>query len=241
VSYAHGQGLNCTVPFIESRWALFLDPDFYLVVPQWCSVIPDWMQRNGVAFFGATYQPEMWRKYRHFPTAICMFVDMQQVRPEELDFRPTLRRRTWLSNALERHLPRLLIGSSTDVGWQIFARQRSRRFAHTALAQGSWKTTYDARSWNSKWRALIPDRYLYMPKHADYGTELTFASYGYPDPTGFGKDTDEYFWQGRPFGFHVRSRIQSADLGILPQLIDDLSLIGGQRRRCRASLPTGAF
>ena len=52
-SYHHAAGLNATLPHVTTRFALFLDPDFFVVPP--LAKILDHMTGRGLAFFGAPY------------------------------------------------------------------------------------------------------------------------------------------------------------------------------------------
>jgi hypothetical protein len=87
-SYHHGTALNLSLPKIETRFALFLDPDFYIVRPEWMREVIQHMTENGLAFFGAPWHPRWIQKYRYFPCVQCMFVDLEKVDIREFDFTP---------------------------------------------------------------------------------------------------------------------------------------------------------
>lgn len=87
-SYHHGTALNLALAGIETRFALFLDPDFYIVRPEWLREIVSHMKENNLAFFGAPWHPRWIQKYRYFPCVQCMFVDLEKVDLREFDFTP---------------------------------------------------------------------------------------------------------------------------------------------------------
>ena len=207
-SFQHGAGLNIALGHATTRWVLFLDPDFCIVVPEWCSVLPAYMAEHGVAFFGAPYHPFMFLKYRYFPTAFCMLVDLDKVPRAHVDFRPTMVPRKPGMRLIEKLFPRLLIGKSKDVGSRIYGRYAASEAVKNVIVQASWRHVPRPPLWRRAVKKLLPDRLVITPKRPDCATELTFRSCGFPDPSALGGLTDEYFWRGEPFGFHIRMRVQ---------------------------------
>ena len=90
-SYHHGAGLNKGLLHVESRFALFLDPDFYIVRKQWIRDVIAYMLAKDLSFFGVPWHPKWFTKVRHFPCPHCLFVDLDKVSGEGLDFVPELR------------------------------------------------------------------------------------------------------------------------------------------------------
>jgi len=90
-SYHHAAGLNRALTFIKSRFVLFLDPDFYIIGnKEWINTITTHMLEKGLSFFGAPWHPHWYRKYRYFPCVHCLFVDLDQISLQNLDFTPQL-------------------------------------------------------------------------------------------------------------------------------------------------------
>ena len=90
-SYHHALGLNAALPHIRTRFALFLDPDFFVVPP--LQEILDHVAARGLAFFGAPYAIDPAKPRRQdFPCAFCMFVDTDKVDIREFDFQPDVSR-----------------------------------------------------------------------------------------------------------------------------------------------------
>ncbi len=89
-SYHHAAALNlaCQTQVFDTRYVLFLDPDFF-IVPSLDSIC-EYMAANDLAFFGAPYYVEEGKvRVYGFPVAYCMFVDTNHVDIKSLDFTPT--------------------------------------------------------------------------------------------------------------------------------------------------------
>jgi hypothetical protein len=87
-SFHHGAALNLAVGHVRTRYLLVLDPDFYIVRPDWVRAVLDFMRAGDLAFFGAPWHPRWYVKPRYFPCVQCLFVDLQRVPARTLDFRP---------------------------------------------------------------------------------------------------------------------------------------------------------
>ena len=87
-SYQHAAALNKVASHLQTRFVLFLDPDLYIVKRGWIKAAIAHMVKNGLSFFGVPYSPKWYGKYRYFPTAHCLFVDLQKIPGESLDFTP---------------------------------------------------------------------------------------------------------------------------------------------------------
>ena len=116
-SYQHGLGLNLALAAVRTRFALLLDPDFFLVAPDWIARSIEWMQSWKLPFFGAPYYPSRKDKYRHFPCASCMFIDLARVDGSSLDFEPEILERVAAREADTRSLLRwAILGRSPSQG-----------------------------------------------------------------------------------------------------------------------------
>lgn len=79
-SYSHAMGLQRALAEVKTRYLLILDPDFYLVKPEWVTEILEYMGRKELAFFGVPWHPRWFLKYRDFPCVHCFFVDLEKVK-----------------------------------------------------------------------------------------------------------------------------------------------------------------
>jgi hypothetical protein len=87
-NYHHGAALNRILSRIKSRFVLFLDPDFYIVHPEWMPEILTHMKEHNLTFFGVPWHPKWYMKYRYFPCIHCLFIDLEKVSLESLNLMP---------------------------------------------------------------------------------------------------------------------------------------------------------
>lgn len=205
-SYRHSRALKNTIPYITTRFVLFLDIDFYIVISSWMTAIPRYMREQGLAFFGVPWHPSHERKWRYFPSPHTLFVDLQMISRDALDFEPVFGdminpslgmrikeyvRRNVIPFSMRQ---RLDIGAYSDTGYPIY-----KQFAG--------KTKYECpqpvfRVAPSILDRLLPDRFSFIPKRANYITRTCFRDLGYPDCAVRG--WEEFMWHGHPYGFHIR-------------------------------------
>ena len=214
-SYHHGRGMNRTLPHIATRFALFCDPDFFIVRENWIHAVIQHMTEHGIGILGVPWHPRWTHKVRYFPCVHCMFVDLEVAPVETLDFTPDIdgmpgdgrtagstssRRRLKLPDPLKLRRRRR-IGTSRDVSWRIHDRYASDPGMRIECLQPVFRT----RGWaRGRLERLLPDRWSLLPQQADYFTTAGFKEHGLPDLDARG--WEEFVWQDRPFGFHVRSQ-----------------------------------
>ena len=90
ISLDHSIGLNKTINFISTRYAVFLDPDFFILKKNSIIDVLDYMKENDLSLFGVPWHPKWHNKYRYFPCSHCLFLDLIKIEPKNIDFRPTL-------------------------------------------------------------------------------------------------------------------------------------------------------
>ncbi|MDP3770307.1 MAG: hypothetical protein U1A25_03210 [Candidatus Sungbacteria bacterium] len=217
-SYHHSQAIAKSLPAITTRFALFLDSDFYIVRHQWIDEILRYMEKNNLAFFGVPWHPAYAIKYRYFPAPHTMFVDTQKIPTQTLDFQPLyddilhptaytgmLRR---LRKIKEYISARAKIGTSRDTATRIYQKYYHSPDITWECPQPVFDPADDlrdikgARGASSMIECFLPDRFCYNPKRQNYYTKKGFRENGYADARATGME--EFMWQGRPYGFHVR-------------------------------------
>ena len=58
-SFHHGVGLNKSLSYVDTRFTLFLDPDFFIVFGQdWINSVVGYMLQNDLSFFGVPWHPK---------------------------------------------------------------------------------------------------------------------------------------------------------------------------------------
>ena len=89
-SYHHASALNANLGDVSSRYLLVLDPDLFVVYPNWMRDAIEHMRERALCFFGTPWHPRWYTKYRYFPAVHFILIDLQRVPVSELDFRPDL-------------------------------------------------------------------------------------------------------------------------------------------------------
>ena len=82
--------MNRTLPHIATRFALFCDPDFFIVRENWIHAVIQHMTEHGIGILGVPWHPRWTHKVRYFPCVHCMFVDLEVTPVETLDFTPDI-------------------------------------------------------------------------------------------------------------------------------------------------------
>lgn len=226
-SMRNGTGLNKLFPRVNSRFVLALDPDFYIVRSNWIRDVLIHMKERNLAFFGSTWHPKRYTKYRYFPSVHCFFVDCQKVPARELNFLPGFgdprkksvapekkKKRAALPPFLKRIADivtfknRAYIGDSRDTGWMMYEKFFGREDLKYELCQATYKPWRDQKGMaralyvpNAAIEFFLPDRRCFIPKKKNYYSTVRFSDLGFPDIAGSG--WEEFVWQGRPFGFHL--------------------------------------
>lgn len=238
-SYHHGNAINLSIQPVTTRWALILDVDFFIILNEWAEAITTHAENNGVSFFGAPWHPRWFNKYRGFPCVHCLLIDLSRVDPVELDFLPDLlahlppaarfsptadtsvrsvRLRTIARNLATMLLlrDRKAIASSHDTGFRLYDRfgNDSRHVAKCLQPvyrpdQQFAGPPHSRGNLNRLLEKLLPERLCYFPKRHDYYSLRGFRDFGAYDADFH--SWEEFLWQGRPFGFHLRGYQNRAD------------------------------
>ena len=222
-TYHHTLGLNALLPHSGTRWALFLDPDFFIVRPGWIGEVLDYMEARGLAAMGATWHPAYYGKIRYAPAQYCLFIDGAQLPHRALDFTPgylshdmfrgknphgtfpkkgtPLPARTLIQKIARNILNRRDIGVSRDAGYAISAGLLAGRLPYECIPSvfkhprpGPMTRIIDR---------LLPDRWSYFPKKLGYYVTEGFREAGVFDFYAMGME--EHMWKGAPFATHIRN------------------------------------
>ena len=196
-SYHHAMALHKGLLRVKGRFLLVLDPDFYITKKNWMDMALSHMAKHGLAFFGAPWHPRH-NKYRYFPCVHCLFIDLEKIPLETLDFTPDLdvqkeipldpfpqrpserqHVRTRILSLLSKIL-RFFLGQtyekmmkSVRVGYSRDTGYRIyERFSHNKHFPFEVVTPVDKSSRVSTiFSALLPDKYSALPKKIGYSTK----------------------------------------------------------------------
>ena len=229
-TYHHTLGLNALLPAVKTRWALFLDPDFFIVRPGWIDEVITHMEERGLAAIGATWHPRYFGKIRYTPAQYCLFVDNVKLPVRGLDFTPEylshdmfigknpngtfpkkgapLPARTLLQKIVRNILNRRDIGVSRDAGYRISRGLLAGRLSYECIpsvfkrpAPGPLTGIIDT---------VVPDRWSYFPKKKGYYVTTGFREAGTFDFYEMGME--EHMWKGAPFATHIRNVWKRSDI-----------------------------
>lgn len=251
--YHFGAALNKLMCRINSRFLLVQDPDFYLVYPEWATEMVTHMKKNNLAFLGVPWHPKWYMKYRYFPCAHCMFIDLDKISVDSLNFLPDVPMPSqeagpWLGlkRKMLRQLPsvvrsckdywywtvpnRSTICKEWDVSGRLFLQYGHIREIQSECAIPVFRPNLDFigprgafLQFTKLVEKFLPDHLSYFPKNQQSFTSRGFQQAGYPDVSH--KAWEEFMWQGRPFGFHIRRHPKrfenyAEDIRQLPKLLD---------------------
>jgi len=77
-SYHHAEALSLALERVTTRYAVVVDPDFYVVRPDWIAAVLARMAEAGLAAFGAPWSPRWYQKFRGFPCTHLMVLDLER-------------------------------------------------------------------------------------------------------------------------------------------------------------------
>jgi len=228
MGYEHALGISALLARVRTRFLLVLDPDCFVVLPDWLRRVPEHMMARGLGFFGTPINPRRYNSYRYFPYMVCLFVDLARVSPRELCFLPGVWDQwTNVGYVLRRALTTLpkvgflfrplLTERWRTNGWQIKRRFGEGRLAPAECVQPVWDIEAELAQSVVKRvvHRLTPASVSPVPKAAGYCTPHGFRTRQAPDVDALG--WEEFMWNDRPFAFHVGS-VHTARTDYLPAL-----------------------
>lgn len=100
-SFHHAKALNLAISYTDADKFLILDPDCFMLLPDWIRLVEKHMDQMHLGFFGAPYHPKKVQNYKEFPSAICMFINRKLLEDNHhffLDFSPDMSHRFYARN-----------------------------------------------------------------------------------------------------------------------------------------------
>ena len=181
-SYHHGMTLNESVKYVDTRFALILDPDFFFA-PNLNTVL-HYAVEEDLSFFGASYPLWYTKRFYDFPTVFFMLIDTEKVDLKDLDFRPKCDD----------------VKLDKDTSWRVYEKYYSDpKHKHDIVLYsnaggGGWPRQPHKRSKDDH-----PDN-----AHCKKSKETIQSKYGIK--VGLKRHIDIYFWNGKLFSMHSRSK-----------------------------------
>lgn len=90
-SFHHAKALTIAANYTDADLILTLDPDCFVLKPNWINQLTQHVQRESLAFWGTPYHPRNFKCYRDFPNVIFMLINrrlLQESHCFTLDFMP---------------------------------------------------------------------------------------------------------------------------------------------------------
>ena len=211
----HAEAIMLLLKKVDTRYLLVLDPDFFIIRENWISNVISYMHEKNLGILGSQWHPSAYKKIRYFPSVHCLFVDLKKIDIDTFNVRPAHDSQDYSNRTISAILQkisiskrfdyeimeRFKIGTSRDTGCFlpeiISDNNRLKSECFTAVFENK-------NSWLSRViDSLVPDRYSFTPKLFGYTSEKGFKDLGI-DFCPNSKGWEEFLWNGKPFGFHVR-------------------------------------
>jgi hypothetical protein len=242
-SYHHALALDVACRDVPTRYLILIDPDCFVVRPNWIEDVLAYVQDRGLAFFGVPYHPRSMAKFRYFPCSVFLVVDTEQVPVSTLDWRPEAesRPRAGLARRVSDSLfgllgweYRLRYELSEDTGIRVYSRYRDSRLPYECVQPvmiGPHLRGYEMSKQKAlsplPWvlEKLLPDRYCMVPKRPGYVTDRRFAEFGFEDTAARPIWAEEFLWRNEPFALHLRKSPESLrkDPAAISRLLDQFA------------------
>jgi hypothetical protein len=232
ISHHHATALNKLLSTTRlNRHVLILDPDFFLLFPDWAKVIPEYMQTHKLGFFGVPWYPRHHENYRYFPAVHCFAFDSQIIESSSLDFTPVLDVLTWKSSLVARVLHRIpaigyrLTRQSWDTGTRIWLRYRKQSKRYEVVTPIYHPDPAHLTIKNRLIESYLPDNMCLVPQHSGYFSTETYQDRGWID-IDIPNDWECFIWGKHPFGLHVRRsyahdrRSDIDEMKVLPDILE---------------------
>ena len=228
-TYHHTLALRRCIDLADTRFVLVLDPDLFVVRPDWVRDVIGYMLARRLAILGVPWHPQS-GKYRYFPAVHFSIFDTSLFDKSAIDFRPDYPNgvndpewpegwksdRTYFAiSPVARVLARLPLLQHrcryyTDTGSRLFKRYIGDRSLRFEILDPIFDAAQRRRQLSFPGlllECLLPDALCYIPKyynqrcHSPFLPTLIDASV--PD------EWEQFMWQGSPFCFHVRRNLNT--------------------------------
>ena len=208
----HAAALMSGLQHVSGRYLLLLDQDFYVIRPDWIAQLLAYAGEHRLAFFGSVWHPRWSYQPRRFPSVHFMLIDLEQVPATSLDFRPDMggNRLDALISHPRLPLPPALrtllqVGTFRDTGWRVRDHFRTSDLRSECLTPtfDRGAALREAHPLHRMTARLLPEHRRVVPADPASFTERSFLRS--VSEFAHQRRWEEFFWQGEPFAFHLRS------------------------------------
>jgi hypothetical protein len=208
-SLHHALAMEKALRQVRTRFVLFLDHDFYVIRPEWIATVLAYVREREIGMFGSVWHPRWFYQYRDFPSVHFLLVDLGRVPAAELDLKPAIGGdRWWRIINRGRGWPAFLRDTlkaqrCRDTGWRLHRRFRHDPAVRAETLLPHYAPPRDARyRWERRLDAVLPSSWRKYPADRGSFTDASFLESRWPE--AYRQGWEEFFWQGAPFGVHLR-------------------------------------
>lgn len=177
----------------DTRFICIMDPDFFVVYPNWINKVVGYMEETGVGILSAPYNP-MWYDKAHRMTGHFMVIDTNRIPKVLIDFSPSMKEFYWGAPNFPKWLgQRKHIRQHYDCGSQI--EEQFPDEIEYLLPLYDWRTNPMAGRISRFLDKIVPKKWRMT--RIDYPVLNAQIS-------GPLSATELYFWRGYPFAIHLR-------------------------------------
>lgn len=224
-AFHHTVALGKALDLASTRFVLVLDPDLYVVRPDWVREVTEHMLTKSLAIFAVPWHPHSKSKYRYFPAVHFALFDTERFPKTAIDFRPDYpdgkndpnwpsgwnEHDAWYSpDPLAHALGKLAIFRGrrrihTSTGGRMYKRWAKDRSLRFELADPAWDPdkTPPRREWSATvLDKLLPDDLCWHPRR--YSAKWRDGFITSLLPRNAPSHWEQFMWRNQPFCFHVR-------------------------------------
>jgi hypothetical protein len=225
-TYHHTLALRECTRRSTTRYVAVIDPDLFVVRPNWGQEVIAHMQQERLAFIGVPWHPQSQGKYRYFPAVHLTVFDTSVFDRDAIDFLPdypdgdtdpawaagwTLQSRYFARSRAVRLLSRLPLMASrrqyyTDTGSRFYKRWVSDPAVRWEALVPRWRPPEPVPGLRARLRALIPDELDFIPRRypaATFAVPHRMAQAASALPPHW----ESFEWRRELFCFHVRGNL----------------------------------
>jgi len=230
-AHHHTLALTSAIAAAQTRFVLILDPDLFVVRPNWIREVIEHMHTRSLAIFAVPWHPHSRGKYRYFPAVHFALFDTERFPKHDIDFAPDMpdgpNDPTWqqgwnadqawhspdpLAQALGR-LPWLKSRRRlhTSTGGRMYKRWAGDSSLRFELADPAWDPARTPPKLNLKAKVLdflLPEDLRWHPRGYSRRWREGFLSSILPLDAP--NHWEQFMWRGEPFCFHVRGNQERA-------------------------------
>jgi hypothetical protein len=201
-SYHHASAINYGLSIIDAEIIIIIDSDFFIIQRDWIKELVKIFLNDQIVFFGAPYYPKYFSKYKYFPCAHFMAINLNKVEKKRLNFTPNLKSYNRIQKIIGfLNLPLgiekiFLVGKSKDTGFNVY-----KNFSKTKYI--SLVPYFEIKISNllKFYSKIVPDKFSIYPKKKESYTSMRYFT---PNLNKENSEWEEYYYKDKLYSLHMR-------------------------------------